>query len=452
MEAFKSFNKRTSQRHLTGVFMAYVAQSTARGRDGTSPDSLTSTLPDVVRLVQRKLRSNTYRFTPYRQLLISRGATRRPRVLSLPTARDRVALRALADILLDVFPEARPLIPQATARQVRSAISTTTFNYYIRLDIEDFYPSIQHEQVRRCLRSRIRKRELVDVLLRAIATPTLPDGHHPCVPVEQGLPQGLAISNVLAELAVGSIDQAMQGRSDCNYFRFVDDILIVCDAENAPTIEKLVKNLCDGIGLTCHDQKSAGGKSLAGQLAEGVEYLGYVFYPGRVSVRERSVRDTEAAIVRVLTAYKHEVREVGTASSGSVARCLWRVNLVITGCRYKGKSLGWLHYFQEMTDLSLLKRLDLLVVKLLGRFGLSGTIKPKTFLTAYYKIQTEVCTATSYSPNLDAFDTTVMRRQLVKFFPNEHYASKSDSEVRRAYFRMVDRTVRRFAIDISIPS
>ena len=41
----------------------------------------------------------TYAFSKYKQKLISKGAGKAPREISIPTTRDRVALRALSDFL-----------------------------------------------------------------------------------------------------------------------------------------------------------------------------------------------------------------------------------------------------------------------------------------------------------------------------------------------------------------
>ncbi|GAA3090270.1 hypothetical protein GCM10020001_001670 [Nonomuraea salmonea] len=145
----------------------------------------------------------SYRFTGYREVLELKGAGRAPRVLSIPTARDRIVLRALADCLTALFPQTRGVIPHQRVLEVATAVAAGTYDSYIKLDIVNFYPSIVHSQIEQELRTKIRKKEILGAVLGAVRTPTVPSGQRDRTPNERGVPQGLAISNILAELVMG---------------------------------------------------------------------------------------------------------------------------------------------------------------------------------------------------------------------------------------------------------
>jgi len=52
------------------------------------------------------------------------------------------------------------------------------------------------------------------------------------------VPQGLSISNLLSSLYLGDIDTAFGEIPDIDYFRFVDDILIICEDQEVDVLKK----------------------------------------------------------------------------------------------------------------------------------------------------------------------------------------------------------------------
>ncbi|MFI1195815.1 RNA-directed DNA polymerase [Micromonospora sp. NPDC020750] len=163
-------------------------------------------------------------------------------MLSVPTARDRIALRALSDCLGELFPQTRGTIPQKRVHQVSEALRAGSFDSYIKLDVENFYPSIGHGLIEEGLRTRVRKEEIIGAILGAVRTSTVPVNHRSRIPNTRGVPQGLAISNYLAELVLQRIDSELSAEG-CFYVRYVDDILVLCDRVDVDRINKLAVTL-----------------------------------------------------------------------------------------------------------------------------------------------------------------------------------------------------------------
>ena len=78
----------------------------------------------------------------------------------------------------------------------------------------------------------------------------------------------------------------------------------------------------------------------------------------------------------------------------------WKLNLKITGFILESHKYGWLFFYSQITDLSLLFHLDDVVQKLIKRYKLEGKIIIKRFVRTYAEIHMALH-ETKYIPNLD---------------------------------------------------
>lgn len=448
-------------RHLTGpkkleeIYREYVVSGSARGRDGIDPGRLEAELRDVVTRMSQRLRAGSYEFTQYRQLLLSRGAGKTPRVISIPTARDRIALKALAILLVEVFPSVRASLPQTKVEQVRRALQDARLDTYVRLDVKDFYPSVDHGYLQSVLGRRIKSRAVQRVVFAALETPTVADGGRKLprsAGPSCGVPQGLAISNLLAELVLQDADATLEAEPDARYFRYVDDILILCPSSRANDLRDKARALLAAAHLSCHGAESGPTKSSLAPVADSFDYLGYVFDGQKVSVRTASVRRLESALARQFTRYAKQ--STGGAKPDvdalALARCLWFVNLTITGCISEGVARGWLHYFRQLDDLALLVKLDCTVGGFKKRFGLRA-LPTKTFMRSYWAIKHQPLHATSYVPNFDEFGVSEMRQHL-RLVSDDDEAFLTDAQVTSRWRLMLKKAVADLESDVGFLS
>ncbi|MCP3804955.1 reverse transcriptase domain-containing protein [Allokutzneria sp. A3M-2-11 16] len=443
------FKRLTSQESLMSTFSEQVEKKSARGRDGVSPALFRENLNFSCEELSRKLRSGEHEFTQYRELLKSKGAGKPPRVVSVPTVRDRVALRAVAEVLGRVYPEFKGSIPQAKVQLVKEALELGTYDSFIRLDVKEFYPNISHERVIARLRWRVRKKELLSLILKAIKTPTVPDRAKKKVELQgSGVPQGLAISNILAELVARPIDVKMQADERCFYVRFVDDVLILCHSSDVDSLKKKAGRLFQKEHLEVHDPNERGGKSGAGSISEGFEYLGYRFFGTKISVRFASVHKVESSLARAFTRYAKS--SSGESERVALARCQWKANLIITGCIYKNTARGWVFYFRQVNDLTVLKNLDMTVKRFAARFNLPDTLKVKTFMRTYWQIRSgqHALSGNSYVPNFDLISIDEMRVILSEAFAYRNIELLSDKEVEFQFNRLAGKAIAELEEDI----
>lgn len=90
-----------------------------------------------------------------------------------------------------------------------------------------------------------------------------------------GVPQGLAISNILAEISLSIFDKDINAISDIWFMRYVDDILILTTDGQAESIASNVIEKLQRLNLNPHPLNDENSKSKAGPLRESFDFLGY---------------------------------------------------------------------------------------------------------------------------------------------------------------------------------
>ena len=87
-----------------------------------------------------------YNFSPYLEKLISKGRNKAPRVISIPTIKDRIVLYALKEVLHELFPECvNTELVNKKIKDIFSYLGVSGETKIIRLDIKDFYGSINQK-------------------------------------------------------------------------------------------------------------------------------------------------------------------------------------------------------------------------------------------------------------------------------------------------------------------
>ena len=85
-----------------------------------------------------------------------------------------------------------------------------------------------------------------------------------------GVPEGLPISNTLANIYMHNIDRKYRKIDYISYYRYVDDILILVNEDKFLDIKKDISEDINELGLELNEKKD---EEL---ITESFEYLGYV--------------------------------------------------------------------------------------------------------------------------------------------------------------------------------
>ena len=354
----------------------------AVGIDGTSKEKFDEILDSELSLIQRKIENNTYDFSFYKQKLIVKSINK-TREISIPTLRDKLVIKYLDFYIRDKFEEVTKNILNAQQIIKKVKDSKNKYDSFIKVDIQNFFSSINHEILVNKLKSNIDDETILNLITKVITQSTVdvntPFKQRIKYNNKEGLPQGLSISGLLSEIYLFDLVQKYSIKDNLEFFRYVDDVLIFCNKSDIEEITKSLKSDFEDLKLTIHDFAINSNKSSFGNINEPFEFLGYKFEDKLISVRETSIQKMYANISKIFTLYKNK-------KYFSKEEFITRLNLKITGCVIDGKKYGWISFFSLINDYTLLFMLDKFVEKSCKNFNINYE-EIKKFSRAIYEIK-----------------------------------------------------------------
>jgi RNA-directed DNA polymerase len=346
-------------------------------------------------------------------MLKLKGASSLPRQIAIPSLRDRLVLKTAAQYLRSSFPKVTHFRPQTLIGEVRAALRSGNYTDYVRLDIVNFYASIPHETIRRVLKRQGLPAKFVKLVVDAVENATLADGPSPkpLTKNTRGVHAGLSLANTLGEIVLQEFDAKFLKMKDIKYVRYVDDVLILCRHGERSAIQQIAKTKLTELGLSAHKSGKAG-KSGAGKiLTDGIDYLGYLLFADRITVSHSRTVRLANSIARPIALYRHSINEKRKVRDAR-ERAIWWVNLTVTGCVANEKRRGWLPYYSQIDDMSVLMGLDHMVEKMISRLAPADRFVPKKFQTAYTLTRNPARDVHGYIPDFDKASYREKRRIL----------------------------------------
>lgn len=442
MSAYKYFKYLYSIEHIKEHYEEKIKNNASTGLDKVSARKFDSQLDENIKIINKKVIYNSYKFTKYKQLLISKGEGKVPRSISIPTVRDKLTLSILNELLFKVYEEdAITKMPHSIIHEIKISISQNDNNYYkydsfIKLDIKSYYKSIDHDLLKKKLKRKIRKKEIIDLIFLAITTPSisLPIKSRMSIQKKiQGVPEGLSISNALANIYLQDIDDKYTSKSNVKYFRYVDDILILCNSSEVDGIYQGIKSDLKDIKLELNEKEDIG------SIIDGFEYLGYKLNRNMTTVRDSSILKIEQSIEKLFIDYMR-------SKDKNIKLLEWKLNLKITGFISNNNKYGWLFFFSQIDDKILLSKLDWLVNKFCKRYCLDGSLSLKRFKRTKYDIDFRLHT-TNYIPNLDKCALEDKSNILTRIY-NKDISELTDNQILIEFDKIIYQEIRDIEKDI----
>lgn len=398
MSAYKDFDKKFTINYLEKFFFENMMAKCTVGVDRVNFKNFKNNLSENSSIIERKVKNGTYTFSRYKEVLILKGKDKLPRTIYIPTIRDKIVLSLLKEILFNsFFSGSSPKIVQTIIKEITDSINTSSNLLYLKYDLSKFYDTLDHDILMKKIKTKIRKKELITLIEKAIKNP-----------INKGVPQGLPISNVLASIYMIDFDKEFNSKNDIRYFRYVDDILILCSNEISNSIDKEITFfLEERLKLSLNHSKYE-----SKFLSEGLTYLGYHITKNTVSIKSSSILKLEMSIEKLFLDYSHFKNTI------SQNLFIWKLNLRITGCIIKNKKYGWLFFFSQLdkNNLYVLFHLDKLILKYIQRFSLENDFenyKLKKFVRCFHELKKNLHN-TEYIPNFDKFTLEEKKDFLLK--------------------------------------
>lgn len=189
------------------------------------------------------------------------------------------------------------------------------------------------------------------------------------------------------------IDDAFNDTSGITYFRYVDDVLMYGSEELIRSSYKSLKGRLNRRGLSLHGLGS--GKTQITPISNTFGYLGYTFSWPKITVRDATIERFLQSVAEKLTEYKHNKlkrleRQKYLTKDRLVEIFFMELNEKITGAISGNKRYGWVAYFNQITDISLLYKMDQAILGMLKRMQEINAQAPSTvkkLSRAYYEMK-----------------------------------------------------------------
>lgn len=415
----ETFETLFSPEAMKTVFEEKYKDAPSKGVDRLNGFQYSKRIAEDLKVVSEKCLSGKYRFSPYIETLKLKGRGTPPRLVSTPTIRDRIVLNQLNKVLASAFPNSVPRsIANSYVRDIAKDLVTVPDHdtYVCSCDIKTFYDSLQHDRLIKMVSAGCDREEVVSLVKHAILSPTVPKNtrrkqYSSFTPIV-GVPQGLAISNILAAIYMAQVDTKMESL-DVKYYRYVDDVLMYGTESHVKKAHQSLGGRLKRRGLSLHPLGS--NKGQIAPLFKSFGYLGYIFKWPHITVRDSTKERLLRSLAAKFSDYSHnKARRIKRFKYLDEKRLreilVLELNERITGAVSEGKRYGWVAYFSQINDLSLLHELDHVVAGMFSRLPdfKGGTPKDlKKFTRAFYEMK--YSPHSGYVHDYDALKTTTQK-------------------------------------------
>jgi RNA-directed DNA polymerase len=363
------------------------------GVDGITVQKYEAILEQELEIIERKVNNGTYDFSFYKEKIIAKSPTL-TRTISIPTIRDKIVLKYINRELKDHFKSELAYITPGIDIVRKIIDSKDQFECYVKIDIQNFFPSIDHELLMQMISPKIKDTQLGALIQKAITQTTvamkMPKDDRKAYDNAQGVPQGLSISGTLAAIYISDIVHKYRYRKGIEMYIFVDDLLILCDEMDIESLQSSLEKDFNAKKLSIHRFDTSSDKSKVGKTSERFEYLGYVFDGKDRTVRDKSVQKLYKNLSKEFARYRY--------GEYTIHEFYTILNIRIAGCTVSNKKYGWIAYYSYINDLTLLKQLDRFVSQNCEKLDIKYDGKIKKFSRAFYEIKKD---NSNYIPNID---------------------------------------------------
>ncbi|MBC1976344.1 hypothetical protein HCA84_08945 [Listeria booriae] len=400
--------------------------------------------------IREDIFAGKYKFVRYKEKLIVKSRNAYPRCISIPTLKDKLTHKIILETLKEYYPsKARTKLPQECIKEIREELDKGKYTFFIKLDLSNFYGKLNHRLLNGQLKTVVKDKLLLNLVLSAITTPTFPEQEKEVI----GVPQGLSISNILAHIYMQDFDSlTMEG--DFFMIRYVDDILILCHQDNQELIyNKIISFLNSHLKLELNSKK----EKRSALVDDSFDYLGYELgltkdNKALVSVKKKNMEKIEKRIINLITKYKYQ-GNMGWKKFSTDA-FVFELNIIITGAIARKideqsdthKRYGWVFFYSQINQLDRLYHLDNFISKQLKDLNIpiNDKKKIKKFAKAFREIRYNLAnTKYIFRPDNLSIDD---KKEILKYYNITKLRTEADVE--KNFRKIVYKKIKENEIDI----
>ena len=277
-------------------------KGSAGGIDGVSILEFEKEKRKEILKLAEELKAGAWKPQPYMEIEVAK--TKDPdevRKLGMTAIRDKIVQHAIKSVIEPRYEKIflgnsygyRPGKGATKAiRRVLQECNNKKMQYVLRLDIDNFFDSIDHEILQKRLIATGTESEIVRLIMLCVQMGKVKQGSREWVETEYGTPQGAVRSPILSNLYLHSFDQFAVSQ-DVPYVRYADDFLFLTETKEqaeeilSKTEEKLklklnqpptiieLKDGFDFLGITIRDKQATITEKKRAELCDRINTLDF---------------------------------------------------------------------------------------------------------------------------------------------------------------------------------
>lgn len=282
---------------LFEAWKAVKAKNASGGIDGISVAAFEDNLETYLREISESLKLGKWIPEPYLRIEIPKKDNEK-RKLGLLSVKDKIVQQAIKMLVEPYFENEfvdnsygyRPNKGHYKAVQrIWSECKKKKYNFFLKLDIDDYFDTINHDYLAALVRRIIPDEEVVRLIMLAIQMGVVSQNLK-WQDTLAGVPQGAILSPLLSNLYLSGFDKFIRNQR-VGYVRYADDFVILCsNFEEADRIlDKVTAYLRDNLQLQLN-------KPVVKRTTEGIEFLGIFIREADLSITPEKQTDLKAKI------------------------------------------------------------------------------------------------------------------------------------------------------------
>ena len=267
------------------------AKGSAGGIDGITIIEFEHDKRKEIPKLAKELKAGTWKPQPYLEIEVAK--TKNPdeiRKLGMTAIRDKIVQHAIKTIIEPRYEKIflgnsygyRPGKGATKAiRRVLTECHKSQYKYVLRLDIDNFFDTIDHEILQKRLIATGTEAEIVRLIMLSVKMGKVKQNSLEWVETEYGTPQGAVLSPILSNLYLHSFDQFAVSKN-VPYVRYADDFLFLTETkEQAEEIlAKTESHLKEKLKLSLNQPPEII------DLNDGFDFLGITIKDKKASITE----------------------------------------------------------------------------------------------------------------------------------------------------------------------
>ena len=267
-------------------------KGSAGGIDGMTIQEFDKDKRRQIPKLAEELSNKTWKPYPYLEIEIAKDKSpEEKRKIGMTVIRDKIVQVAIKGIIEPRYDRIfvgnsygyRPSKGATKAiRRVLAECKNKKYKYVLRLDIDNFFDSIDHYLLRRRLVGTGTEEEIVRLIMLCMQMGKVKQKNREWIDTILGTPQGAVLSPLMANLYLHSFDQFAISRH-LPYIRYADDFLFLCESyeQSQELLEKTEQYLKDKLKLTLNQPPSIL------KLSEGFDFLGITVKDYQATITEK---------------------------------------------------------------------------------------------------------------------------------------------------------------------